>query len=165
MGKLFIVDQRGVSEALLEGAREVFETMLFMEIAEAMESEQEIEGWALLGLITFKGDYEGCLAICCNVECAKNFAVNMLALDSDEVGEEETCDAMGEIANVIMGSVKARLRGQFGNVEVSIPFVVSGRHLQNNLGDGATKLVTRIDIQGEHVAELTLLYRERYDFE
>jgi len=155
-----MVDQICINEALLDGAKEVFETMVFMDIAEATEPYQKIEGWALLSSITFKGPFEGCLAVCCNVDCAKAIAVNMLALDLEEVGEEETCDAMGEIANMVMGSVKARLQNEIGNVEVSIPSVVSGRMLQNNLGDGSVKLLNRINIQNEYVAELSLLYRE-----
>jgi len=155
-----MVDQICINEALLDGTKEVFETMVFMDITEATEPDQKIEGWALLSSITFKGPFEGCLAVCCNVDCAKAIAVNMLALDLEEVGEEETCDAMGEIANMVMGSVKARLQNEIGNVEVSIPSVVSGRSLQNNLGDGSVKLLTRINIQNEYVAELSLLYRE-----
>jgi len=155
-----MVDQICINETLLDGAKEVFETMVFMDLAEATEPDQKIEGWALLSSITFKGPFEGCLAVCCNVDCAKAIAVNMLALDLEEVGEEETCDAMGEIANMVMGSVKARLQNEIGNVEVSIPSVVSGRSLQNNLGDGSVKLLTRINIQNEYVAELSLLYRE-----
>jgi len=165
-----MVDQICINKALLNGAKEVFETMVFMDLDEATKPDQKIEGWALLSSITFKGPFEGCLAVCCNVDCAKAIAVNMLALDFEEVGEEETCDAMGEIANMVMGSVKARLQDQFGNAEVSIPSVVSGRvsipsvvsgrSLQNNLGDGSVKLLTRINIQNEYVAELSLLYRE-----
>ena len=155
-----MVDQICINEALLDGAKEVFETMVFMDIAEATEPDQKIEGWALLSSITFKGPFEGCLAVCCNVDCAKAIAEGMLALNLEEVGEEETCDAMGEIANMVMGSVKARLQNEIGNVEVSIPSVVSGRSLQNNLGDGSVKLLTRINIQNEYIAELSLLYRE-----
>lgn len=156
-----MIDQVCINEALLKGASEVFETMVFMDLAEALEPDQRIDGWALLGSITFKGAFEGCLTICCNVDCAKTIALNMLALDSyDAVGEEETCDAIGELTNMLMGSVKARLQDEFGNVEVSIPSVVSGRQLQNNLGDRAVKHLIRINIQDEYVAEISLLYRK-----
>jgi len=155
-----MIEQICLDKVLLEGAKEVFETMVFMEIEQATEQDNKIEGWALLGSITFKGFHEGCLAICCGVDCAKAIAVNMLALDYEEVGEEETCDAMGEVVNMVMGSVKSRIQDEFGNLEVSIPSVVSGRQLQNNFGKEAVKLAIEVYIGDEYLARLILSYRE-----
>ncbi|MHC4423137.1 MAG: chemotaxis protein CheX [Planctomycetota bacterium] len=159
-----MVDEVCVTDALLAGAKEVFETMIFMDIDETCEPEQEIEGSTLLGSITFKGNIEGCLAICCGMPCAKAIAANMLGMDSaEEVGEEEVCDAIGEVANMVMGSVKARLQESAGNVEVSIPTVVSGHGLQNSLGDKACKVLVKASFDNEYIAELSVLYREASD--
>ncbi len=156
-----MIEQVCLNEVLIEGAKEVFETMVFMDLAEATEPDQNIEGWALLGSITFKGSLEGCLAICCSVPCAQAIAINMLGIDTTEqLTEEDTCDAIGEITNMIMGSVKSRLLEKVGNLEVSIPSVVGGRELKNNLGDGAEKVSVKVNIEDEYVAGLSLLYRE-----
>jgi chemotaxis protein CheX len=157
-----IVEQACVSETLIESAKEIFETMVFMDISEATEANQEVEGWALLGSITFKGGIEGCLAICCSTPCSQAIAVNMLGLETPgELTEEGTCDAIGEIANMIMGGVKSRLLKTVGNLEVSIPSVVSGRELKNNLGDKATKISAKVSIDDKYTAVLLLLYREK----
>jgi len=75
-------------DALLDGAREVFETMVFMALAESEQNGPEIGEMALLGSITFKGDLEGCLTICCGATCARTIAANMLGMDtSEELGE------------------------------------------------------------------------------
>ena len=157
-----MIEQICLNEVLLESAKEVFETMVFMDLAEATETDQNnVEGWALLGTITFKGSLEGCLAICCSTPCAQAIAINMLGIDTTEqLTEEGTCDAIGEIANMVMGSVKSRLLEKVGNLEVSIPSVISGRELKNNLGDGAEKISIKVNIEDEYVAELLLLYRE-----
>jgi len=156
-----MIEQICINEVLIESAKEVFETMVFMDIAEATEPDQDVEGWALLGSITFKGNVEGCLAICCNIPCAQAIAINMLGMDTTaELTEADTCDAIGEVANMVMGSVKPRLLEKAGNLEVSIPSVVSGRELKNNLGDGAEKFSVKVNIEDEYVAELLLLYRE-----
>lgn len=156
-----MIDQICLHDALLEGAKEVFETMVFMDIEESLETDQNIDNWALLGSITFKGGMEGCLSFCSNVSCAKTIASNMLGLDATkEPSEEDVCDAIGEIANMLMGSVKARILDKFESLEVSIPSVVSGRKLENNLGDGANKILVKLNIEDKHVAELSLLYRE-----
>jgi len=156
-----MIDQVALNDVLLAGAKEIFETMVFVSLEESSEPGQEIEGDALLGSITFKGGIEGCLAICCSVPCAKTIATNMLGMDiSEEIGKEEICDAIGEVTNMIMGSVKSRILEDIGNLEVSIPLVVSGRELENNLGDGANKTLVKVSVEDEYTAELVLLYRK-----
>lgn len=46
---------------------------------------------------------------------------------------------------------------------VSIPSVVSGRELENSLGERAGKILLKVSIEEEYVAELSLLYREALD--
>lgn len=151
-----------LNKTLLESAKEIFETMIFMDLIEATEPDQSVEGEALLGSITFKGDLEGCLTICCSVTCAQAIARNMLGLDADdELAEEDTCDAIGEVANMLLGSVKRLLADSFGDLQVSIPSVVSGKELKNNLGDIAEKVSIIINIEDEYISELSLLYREK----
>ena len=156
-----MIEQVCFDKVLIESAKEVFETMVFMDLAEATEPDQNVEGEALLGSITFKGSLEGCLAICCSTPCAQAIAINMLGMDTtEELSEEDTCDAIGEIANMVMGGVKSRLIETTGNLEVSIPLVTSGHELKNRLGEGAVKVSIKVNIGDEYVAELSLLYRE-----
>ena len=156
-----MVDTVCLNEALLEGAKEVFETMIFMPLEKADDQSQQIEGNCLLGTITFKGELEGCLAICCSTPSAKAIALNMLAMDpEDDISEEDINDAIGEVANMVMGSIKARIQESIGTLEVSIPSVISGQHLENNLGEGANRISTKVNIAEDYLVELRLLYRE-----
>lgn len=156
-----MIDQLEISDVLLSGASEIFETMIFMDLEEASDQEQRVEGNSLLGSITFTGDLEGCVSICCSDSCAKAVAANMLAMDMDEeISEEEICDAIGEVTNMIMGSVKARLIETVGNLEVSIPSVVSGRMLENSHGEKAVQTRMPVNIAEEYTAELCMLVRE-----
>lgn len=156
-----MVDEACLNEALLAGATEVFETMIFMDIRESMEQEQHLKGNTFLGSITFTGDMEGCLGICCSVTCAKAIAQNMLGMtQTDELGEAEIADAIGEVANMVMGSFKSRVQETVGSLNVSIPTVVKGRALDASLGDHASRIVTNVNIADEYTAELSLLYRQ-----
>lgn len=156
-----MVDEACLNEALLAGAAEVFETMIFMDIRQSVEQEQHPKGDTFLGSITFKGDMEGCLGICCSVSCAKAIARNMLGMtEADELGEAEIADAMGEVANMVMGSFKSRAQKTVGNLNVSIPTVVRGRALDASLGEHASRIVINVNIADEHTAELSLLYRQ-----
>lgn len=159
-----MIEQICLNETVIESAKEVFETMIFMDLTEATELDQNIEGEALLSSITFKGNIEGCLGICCSIQCAQAIAINMLGIDTaDELTEEDTYDAIGEIANMVMGSIKSRLLEKVNNLEVSIPFVVSGCELKNNLGEKTNKIMVKVNIEDEYVAELSFLYRENFN--
>ncbi len=156
-----MIDEVCLNEALLGGAKEIFETMIFVNLEESCETDEIIEGDSLLGSITFKGGIEGCFAICCSVPCAKTIALSMLAMDpSEELSEAEISDAIGEVTNMVMGGVKSRILDSTGNLEVSIPMVVSGRGLQNSLGEGAITALVKVKFEHEYVAELSMLYRE-----
>jgi chemotaxis protein CheX len=147
-------------DALLSGAREVFETMVFMGLEESGEQAATLTEEALLGTITFKGKLEGCLGFCCALQCAQTIAANMLGMDSPEsLREDDINDAIGEIANMVMGALKTRIQDEVGTIEVSIPSVVQGRQLRNSLGEGSERVLIEGNLEG-HAAELSLLYRE-----
>ncbi len=147
-------------QMLLDSTKEVFETMIFMDVAEA-EDPKQVEGWSLMGLISFKGDLEGSLSLSCSTECAQNIAMNMLGFDSvDELTEADTCDAIGEVVNMIVGRVKNFFADCIGNIEISIPSVINGRELKNNLGEDAKVVTTDINIQDQFFATLSLLYKK-----
>jgi chemotaxis protein CheX len=156
-----MIEQLSIKEIVLESAKEVFETMIFMDITETTEPDSDIEGWAILGLITFRGAMEGCLAICCSTPCAQTISMNMLGIDSaEQVSEADTCDAIGEVANMIVGRVKKHLAKTVGNIEISIPSVVNGREIKNNLGNDAELVTAKVNIEDKYVAKLSMLYRK-----
>ena len=159
------VDEVCLNEAMLAAAAEVFETMIFMDIRESLAQDCPPKGSTLLGSITFTGDIEGCLGICCSVPCAKAIAQNMLGLaETDELGEAEITDAIGEVVNMVMGSVKSRIQGKVGSLNVSIPTVVRGQSLDSSIGDRTNptnRVLTKLNIADEHTAELCLQYRQR----
>jgi chemotaxis protein CheX len=158
-----MIDEICFSTALLEGAKEVFETMIFMEIEEPEPSgpDQRIEGDSLLGSITFRNSIEGCLSLHCSVPCAKTIAANMLGIDTpDEISEEDVCDALGEVTNMVMGSVKSRLQTDGSKLQVSIPTVIQGQNLASTLGNRANKVLVKVNTEEEDIIEFMFLYRE-----
>lgn len=156
-----MVEQMCLTEALLEGAKEVFETMIFMDIEECSDNDRHIEGDALMGTITFQKSLEGCLGICCGMKCSEAIASNMLGLEpGEEIAEEDICDAIGEVVNMVMGSVKTRLLEVVEDIHVSIPSVIKGHELINSMGDRVRKIAVKVNIEDEHFAELSLLCRD-----
>lgn len=173
-----MVSEFCLGEALINAAKEVFETMIFMELEESFDAEQKIEGDALLGLITFLGTYpphsegvctnnvinnvEGVATICMNIQCAKAVAINMLGMDdSEDLSETEICDAIGEVTNMVMGSVKSRIQDNISNIAVSVPTVTTGYELCYRPGEGSSKVLTKVNIDDKYMTELSLSYRLR----
>ena len=156
-----MVDEVCITDALLDGAKEVFETMVFMDIDEFIEPDLTLEGDTLLGSITFQGEIEGCLGIRCGMPCAQTIAANMLGMDpGEEISQPEICDAIGEVSNMVLGSIKSRIQESAGELQVSIPTVVSGQNLENNLGEGASTILVKVNTGDEYVIELSFLYRK-----
>lgn len=150
------------TQLLLDSARENFETMIFMGLEEVTEPGQSIQGSLLMGTITFGQALEGHFSFTCSSDCARVIALSMLGMDpSEELSHEEISDAMGDVTNLIMESIKTILQDHVGDLEVSIPRVVSGQILDNKLGDGAQKVTVFVSIENEYLAELTLSYHNK----
>jgi chemotaxis protein CheX len=161
-----MIAQDYLSEALIAGSREVFEKMIFMQIEKISDEDFKApqENDVLLSSISFRNGMEGCLGICCERDCARAIAINMLAMSPDtQISDNEIKDAMGEVANMVMGTVKTAIQSDMKNLQVSIPVVVTGRNLQNSLGEGTYKLSVCVTTSENHIIELTLLYRESRD--
>lgn len=153
-----------LKDSLLDSAAEVFETMAFMALEELTDETPKREPATLLGTITFKGPLEGCLGIGCGFNCARAIAANMLGMDPDEdMSEADVDDAVGEVANMVMGALKSRIQEEVGNVEVSIPSVVEGFELRNSLGERASGIAVNASLEDEYCIRLSLLYREHQD--
>jgi chemotaxis protein CheX len=150
-----------LKDVLLDGAKEVFETMVFMTLEEVEGQRPDPAGVTLLGTITFAGSLEGCLGVCCDMDGAKSIAAGMLCMDSpDELSDEDLVDAMGEIANMVMGAVKTRIQNDVTNLMISIPAVVQGRELRSRANEGMVQIVTATRVGEEHPVEFSLVYRE-----
>ena len=156
-----MIEQICVTETLLEAAKEVFETMIFMSIEKASDQEAKLEGVMFLGTITFKGGIEGCLSLALEEACGIAVARSMLCMEpEDQIGDEDLADAIGEVANMIMGSVKTRLQDVVANIEISIPTVICGRILKNSMADCSIKATLKAKID-EFDAELCFLCRSK----
>ena len=155
-----MIEQACFSDVLLEGAREVFETMMFMDLEENPDSVIGA-GETFLSSITFTGELEGCLGFSAGIESARNIAANMLGLDpEEETNQSEITDALGEVTNMIMGSFKSRVAEKGNDISVSIPSVVKGQELCNSLGEGAQEVSITADLDYFPI-KLMLVYRNR----
>lgn len=109
---------------LCMGAQEVFEIMLGTSLRTAdvavMPSGQNFT--AMVGLA---GSLRGVVTFACGAESGRLIAARMLGPQA-ECNEEEICDALGEICNMVAGNFKNKLIGLDKSCLLSVPAVVSG---------------------------------------
>lgn len=90
------------------------------------------------GTVRMSGAWEGAVTIACSHDLARAAAVALFSLDSSEPSDEEVRDALGELANVVGGNIKALLPGP---TNVSLPRVDSSGGVPSALdaeGPGCT---------------------------
>ena len=150
-----------LEDVVLDGAKEVFESMVFMPLERSARPSPQTEEMEFLATITFTGDLEGCFGISCSHSCVQAIATGMLGMEpGTSLSDGEIIDAIGEIANMVMGGVKTRVQSEIPKIEISIPSVIHGRQLKNRLGDSMSKIAVPVVIGQAHHAELSLLYRQ-----
>ncbi len=126
-----------VAGYVINATREVFSTMVMMEVVDSFPLKEPVSRFkcSITGMVGFAGTYSGVISIHCPVTLALKITSNMLGIDCDEVNEDLN-DAIGEIANMLGGSVKQVLSKGGLDVKLSIPTVISGEdYTVNSLSD------------------------------
>ena len=149
-----------VKEIILDASKEVFETMIFMDVEKYEDESFNVYGPSVMGVITFKGQVDGCLTIYTTEACSNAIAKNMLGMEPDEeMSRSEMSDAIGEVTNMVMGSIKTRMQEFYPDFEVSIPSVFVGVDMHNTIE--GHKLLTSVSaaIDEQHTVEFSLHYK------
>jgi chemotaxis protein CheX len=96
----------------------------------------------LCGCVHLSGAWQGLVSVRVSENLARNVAATMFDTSADAIGNEELHDALGEIANMTAGSVKALLPGPSS---LSLPSVVSGSQFSFNSPGG--EIVNELSFQ------------------
>lgn len=126
-----------VAGFVIDATRDVFATMVMMEVTDNFPMKEPVSRFkcSITGMVGFAGTYSGVISIHCPVALALKVTSNMLGIECDEVNDDLN-DAIGEIANMLGGSVKQVLSKGGLDVKLSIPTVISGEdYTVNSLSD------------------------------
>ena len=135
-----------MSQALLDSAREIFETMVYMSAEESDISQLAEDCECINASILFKGSISGGMVISCPVDCARAITASMLAMDgNDNITKSDVIDAMSELANLVMGSVKTKVYDTYGDIKVSIPSILEAGQEKLSHGSRNSELFLSID--------------------
>jgi chemotaxis protein CheX len=104
-------------------AKDVFGTMVDINIhptEDAWPPDSEL----VTSAVYFTDPWKGALIVECTVSLAFAFTSRFMSVDTPTAVDDDVCDAMGELSNMIAGNLKALMPSSVG---ISIPSVVRGR--------------------------------------
>jgi len=119
-----------ISNDIKEATTSLFETMIMMEMKfkeYSLVDETKIKS-DVVCMISFTGKYHGIVSLFCSKELALQIASNML-MEKQTRLTTEVKDAVGEILNMIAGSVKTKIAEKYGETYLSIPLVIVGEDI------------------------------------
>jgi chemotaxis protein CheX len=132
-----------IDEMLKSAVADVFRTMLSMETrvvpmtGEAMSDEPQVAG-----SVGFIGDLTGVVYIYCPVDFARRVTSMIVETPLEEIeGDEMINDSMGELANMIVGGLKAQLVAGGHTCVLTIPSIVRGNHFSIEATSTTTRRV------------------------
>ncbi len=108
-------------QSLRDFTENIWSTMLGLALDDAPAAEAEAY---ITGCVQITGDWQGAVTVELAVSLARRVAAALFAMEPAELGDGEVGDAVGELANMLGGNVKALMPG---SCQLSLPAVVQGR--------------------------------------
>jgi len=102
----------------------------------------------VVSFIGIAGTWAGTGSICCTPALACRICSQMLMMDATAV-DAEVLDAVAELTNMIIGSVKTDLEQHLGPLGLSIPTVVFGRNFKTKSAGQHEWIVVNFELDGE----------------
>lgn len=126
---------------------EIFSTMIFLELTsgEPIVQGKEDLGCHVSAMIGLSGDFSAMLAIHCPAQVGMAIGGAMLGVDLEEV-DEDTRDALGEIANMLAGGLKEAFAAENTSLCLAIPTTISGNSYKISAPSGSNRVLIPFDI-------------------
>jgi chemotaxis protein CheX len=125
-----MIDEKTIIEFMTTSTADVFSTMLGTEVSsESPYTDHNAPTVAdgVLAFVGMAGPWAGTGVIACSAAFACRISNQLLMSDSTSVNEE-VLDAVGEVANMIVGNFKTMIEEHLGPMGLSIPTVIYGRN-------------------------------------
>jgi chemotaxis protein CheX len=135
-----------IVECISHASANVFSTMLGADIRQGevtVENGSPDPNDGVVSLIGLAGTWTGAGSITCSPALACRICAHMLMTESTAVNEE-VLDAVAELTNMIIGSVKTDLEQHLGPLGLSIPTVVFGRNFKTRTNGNSEWIVVRL---------------------
>ena len=147
--KIHLSDEQ-MAGYITSATKEVFTTMVMMDPASGDPLKAPVHHFecSVSGIVGFAGLYSGTISLHCPMSLALEITGSMLGIDCSEAGDDLD-DAIGEVANMLAGSVKQVLSKGGMDVKLSIPTIITGEEYTINTLNGTDCVVVPFTIDDE----------------
>ncbi len=116
-----------IVEDIVSCTNEVFSTMIPMEIKAdgSFYQKEDMISTDVISLVSFTGEHSGIIAFFGSKDMAIKITSKMLGMEIAEI-DQDVKDAMGELSNMIGGTLKNKVSETFGAMHLSVPIVIAG---------------------------------------
>ena len=140
-----------ITDSICSASQNVFSTMLDTALPQGVVSFEEGSpelNDGVVSLIGIAGSWMGTGSITCPPGLACRICSHMLMMEATAV-DTDVLDAVGELTNMIIGSVKTDLEQHLGPLGLSIPTVVYGRNFRTKSAGNHEWIVVNFQWDGE----------------
>ncbi|MDX2480995.1 MAG: chemotaxis protein CheX [Desulfuromusa sp.] len=115
------------AQNIADATHEIFSSMVMLEVTpgEPFKRADSKLVNSISGIIGLAGEIKGMLAIHLPDKAALAITTAFLGMDVEEI-DEDVCDAVGELANMLGGSIKTIVDPDGSKVQLSMPSTVHG---------------------------------------
>lgn len=115
------------AQDIAEATQEIFSTMIMLDVVpgEPFQRDDSKLVNCISGIIGLAGEVKGLLAIHLPNKAALDITTAFLGMDVEEI-DEDVCDAVGELANMLGGCIKTILDPSGSKVQISMPSAIHG---------------------------------------
>lgn len=138
------------SQYIIDSTQEIFSSMIMLEVSpgEPYRRGNSMLENSVSGIIGLAGSIKGLLAIHMPNPVALAVTSAFLGMDVDEI-DEDVRDAVGELANMLAGSLKAALDPKGSEIKLSMPSAIHGEEYSVNCLANAENLTVPFDFEGK----------------
>jgi chemotaxis protein CheX len=125
-----MIEEKKIVEYMLTSTADVFSTMLGLQIESGQPYTDQNAPTVSDGVLAFvgmAGSWTGAGVISCSAALACQICNQLLMSEATSVNEE-VLDAVGEVANMVIGNLKTMIEEDIGPLGLSIPTVIYGRN-------------------------------------
>ncbi|MDX2495279.1 MAG: chemotaxis protein CheX, partial [Desulfuromusa sp.] len=115
------------AQDIADATQEIFSNMVMLDVTpgEPFKRADSKLINSISGIIGLTGTTKGMLAIHLPNKAAFAITTAFLGMDVEDI-DEDVCDAVGELANMLGGSIKAILDPEGSKVQLSMPSAIHG---------------------------------------
>lgn len=158
------MQRQDIVNAIQAAVSEVFSTMLGIEV-QACPIQQDANGprtaEGVMSFVGLSGNWVGSGLITCSSSFACRLCSSFLMTESTRV-DGDVLDAVGEIANIIIGSFKTIAESAVGPLTLSIPTTIYGKSFMSK-SLGSTEWTVLPFRNGDDVVEVWVCFKPASD--